>query len=319
MKMQDISVIIVSWNACSYLRNCLVSIQETGGELLHEIIVVDNASTDGSAEMVAKEFPDVVLIQSGENLGFARANNIGIKRATGKYLALVNSDVIVHKGCFQALARFLDDNPKAGLIGPHVVGGDGLLQRSCRRLPTVWNTICRVLALDSTFSQYSLFSGREMRHWRHDNQAEVEVISGCFWLARRTAVEAVGGLDERFFFYAEDVDWCQRFGASGWKVVFVPSASATHFGGASSSNAPLRFSVEMLRANVTYWKKHHGLMGRICFYLLTVFHHTIRVALYGLRALVSVAKREDSSYKCRRSWACLQWLLLGKQQRVETR
>jgi GT2 family glycosyltransferase len=316
MKAQNISVIIVSWNACSYLRNCLVSIRETGGELVREIIVVDNASTDGAAEMVAKEFPEVVLIKTGENLGFARANNLGIKRASGSYLALVNSDVIVHQGCFQVLAQFLDENPNAGLVGPNILGGDGLLQRSCRRLPTVWNTTCRVLALDSVFSQSPFFSGREMRHWKHDNQAEVEVISGCFWLARRTAVDAVGGLDERFFFYAEDVDWCKRFGDAMWKVVFVPSASATHFGGASSNNAPLRFSVEMLRANVTYWKKYHGFMGQSCFYLLTLFHHTIRAALYGLRALVSTAKREDSSYKYRRSWACLRWLVFGKQHGV---
>lgn len=311
--MHNISVIIVSWNACNYLRKCLLTIAATGSSCVKEVIVVDNASTDGSPEMVAAEFPAVTLIQTGQNLGFARANNVGLKRATGDYLALVNSDVELHADCFQQLIAYLEVHPDAGLIGPKVLGGDGLLQRTCRRLPTVWNTLCRTLALDGVLGRWSLFSGREMRHWDHQNLMEVEVLSGCFWLARKQAVDQVGGLDERFFFYAEDVDWCQRFRAAGWKVVFVPTASATHYGGASSSNAPLRFSVEMLRANLTYWKKHHGFVGQVAYYLLSLFHHAIRTVLYGLRALSGAGQRETSAYKCRRSLTCLRWLLGNKQ------
>jgi GT2 family glycosyltransferase len=311
--MSKISVIIVSWNACNYLRKCLTTIAATGGTCVREVIVVDNASKDGSPEMVAAEFPTVTLIQTGQNLGFARANNVGIHRATGDYLALVNSDVELHADCFQQLIAYLEAHPKAGLIGPKVLGGDGLLQRTCRRLPTVWNTMCRTLALDDVLGQWPLFSGREMRHWDHQDLMEVEVLSGCFWLARKSAVDQVGGLDERFFFYAEDVDWCKRFRAAGWQVVFVPTASATHYGGASSSNAPLRFSVEMLRANLTYWKKHYGLAGQAVYYVLSLLHHAIRAGLYGLRALSSTGQRETSSYKCRRSLTCLRWLLGNKQ------
>lgn len=311
--MSRISVIIVSWNACAYLRNCLASVRETGGGLVQQVIVVDNASDDGSSEMVLQEFPEATLIQSKENLGFARANNLGLKAATGELLALINSDVVVHRGCFAQLAAFLEDHNDVGLVGPKVSGGDGELQRTCRRLPTFWNTLCRALALDTMFSGSRLFSGREMRHWSHESQAEVEVLSGCFWMARRRAVEQVGGLDERFFFYAEDVDWCKRFRNAGWKVVFVPAATATHFGGASSARSPLRYSIEMLRANLAYWRKHFGVLGQLTYYFLTIVHHAFRFVLGGLRKISGGDPREEADYRFQRSQACLRWLLTGKE------
>lgn len=311
--MSKVSIIIVSWNAREFLRGCLKSIRSTANGLEIEVIVVDNASSDGSPQMVSAEFPEVKVIQTGENLGFARANNIGIKQATGEYLALVNSDVVVHPECFQKLIRFFDARQDVGLIGPKVLEGDGKLQRTCRRLPTLWNTFCRALALDGILSKWSLFSGREMRHWSHEEQAEVEVLSGCFWMARRAAVEKVGGLDERFFFYAEDVDWCKRFWESGWKVMFVPSASATHFGGGSSSNAPLKYSVELLRANVTYWKKHKGIVGAVCFRMLSSVHHVIRLFIYGVKSIAGGKHSETSLLKRKRSYVCLCWLIAGKR------
>ena len=151
--MKSISIIIVSWNACDYLRDCLDSIRQTGASSVKEVIVVDNASTDGSPEMVAEHFPEVTLIQSEENLGFARANNMGIKRATGSMFALVNSDVIIHPGCLETLAAYLDQHNDVGLVGPRVIGGDGNLQRTCRKVPTIWNTVCRILALDRIFPE----------------------------------------------------------------------------------------------------------------------------------------------------------------------
>lgn len=310
--MSDISVIIVSWNARDYLRDCLDSIRKTGGGCVREVIVVDNASTDGSPQMVAEKFPEARLIQTGENLGFARANNRGIKLATGTYLALVNSDVIVHAGCFQKLLAFLDAHPGVGLVGPTVLGRDGLLQRTCRFLPGVWNLVCEALALDRLFSRWRLFSGREMRHWPQNTRADVEVLSGCFWVARHQAVEKVGGLDERFFFYAEDIDWCKRFNDAGWKVSFYPEAQATHFGGGSSSNAPLRYSIEMLRANLVYWKKHHGVLGRISYRLLAMLYHFVRLVPLSLMRLVRVADSPAMRHKFSENFVCFRWLLTGK-------
>ena len=311
--MKDISIIIVSWNARDFLRGCVNSINETCQDLDVEIIVVDNASSDGSAEMVRATFPEVTLELTGHNQGFAQANNIGIKMARGEYYAFINSDVIVHPGCLAALIAFLQVHPDVGLVGPRVSGGDGKLQRTCRRLPTVWNTFCRAFALDSILGRWPLFSGREMRHWNHESQDEVEVISGCFWVARRAAVERVGGLDERFFFYAEDVDWCKRFRNSGWKVAFVPGATATHFGGASSSNAPLRYSIEMLRANLAYWGKYSGAPGKASFYLLSIAHHGVRILSRGLRIFFSNHPDAQTIAKFRKSLVCLRWLLTGRE------
>jgi GT2 family glycosyltransferase len=310
--MNGISVIIVSWNACGYLRDCLASVRQTGGTAVHEVIVVDNASSDGSPEMVALEFPEVVLIRAEKNLGFARANNLALKQATGSLLALVNSDVLVHPECFQRLAAFFEAHPAAGLAGPKVFGRDGLLQRTCRRLPTVWNSTCRLLALDRVLSRWPAFSGFEMRHWQHDRQAEVEVLSGCFLVARRTAVQQVGPLDERFFFYAEDIDWCKRFRDAGWKIVFVAEATATHFGGGSSANAPLRYSIEILRANLAYWKKHHGWLGRIIFYLFSTIHHGLRFALRAFLRIIGAGRSAASRHKLKEDVVCLRWLLTGK-------
>ena len=277
---------------------------------MREIIVVDNASTDGSPDMVAKEFPEVTLIRSGENLGFARANNLGIRRASSALLALINSDVIVHPGCFERLTRHLESHSEVGLAGPRITGGDGRVQLTCRRLPTVWNLTCCVLALDRVLSRWPLFSGFEMRHWDYTRQGEVEVVSGCFWLARRTAVEQVGGLDERFFFYAEDVDWCKRLRDAGWKIMFIPQATATHFGGGSSSNAPLRYSIEMLRANLIYWKKHYGLLGQSVYRLLSLAYHGLRLVPRVFARMVFTTRDGDS--KCREHFVCVHWLLTGK-------
>ncbi|MCO5050843.1 MAG: glycosyltransferase family 2 protein [Verrucomicrobiae bacterium] len=308
--MSPISVIIVSWNAQHHLRNCLISLRENGGGLVQEIIVVDNASADGSPDMVQECFPEVTLIRAGQNLGFARANNLGIKHATGSYLALVNSDVVVHPGCFEELTNYLESHSSAGLVGPRITGGDGLLQRSCRRLPSVWNLTCSVLALDRVFPRHPLFSGFELRHWNYDHLGEVEVLSGCFWLVRRSAVEKVGGLDERFFFYAEDLDWCKSFRDAGWKNVYVPQATATHFGGGSSANAPLRYSIEMLRANLKYWKKHYGGLGQCTYYVLALLYHGIRlVARFALSLGLS---DRNGNHKLREHFVCLRWLLTGK-------
>jgi len=311
--MKSISAIIVSWNTREYLWNCLNSIRKTNMSCVKEIIVVDNASKDGSPEMVMKEFPEVTLLRSEKNLGFARANNIAIQLAKGNILALVNSDVVVHPGCFEKLAAFLYQHDNVGLIGPRVLGGDGKLQRSCRRLPNVWNTLCRTFALDRIFPFWSVFSGFEIPHSKYDRVMEVEVLSGCFCVARKKAVDEVGGLDERYFFYAEDIDWCKRFREAGWKLMFIPEASATHFGGGSTSNAPLHFSIEILRATLKYWRKHHGIIGQVICYLFTIVHHGLRLMLRSMRTILGLCGSFDSKKKLHEDYVCLRWLLTGKE------
>jgi GT2 family glycosyltransferase len=310
--MKLISVIIVSWNARDYLRNCLISIRKTCESCVLEVIVVDNASNDGSPEMVKEEFPEVNLIHAGENLGFARANNLAMKSSNGAYFALVNSDVIIHPGCLETLVSFLEQHKNVGVVGPRVVGGDGNLQRTCRHLPTVWNMVCRVLAVDRVFPSCQLLSGFEMPHRDHDKYTEAEMLSGCFLVARKMAVDEVGGLDEQFFFYGEDIDWCKRFRDAGWKLMLVPEATATHFGGASSSNAPLRFSIELHRANLKYWLKHHGIVGQYIYFFLTTIHHGLRLIVRVLKSILGLGGSPESKHKLMEDIVCLRWLLTGK-------
>ena len=310
---KGVSVLIVSWNTRELLASCLTSIRESNPTCVVEVIVVDNASEDGSQEMVETRFPDVRLIRAGSNLGFAKGNNLAMQYAVGSMFALVNSDALVHSGCIETLADYLDQHREVGLVGPRVTGADGLLQRTCRHLPGLWNTFCRALVLDRVFGGRGIFSGYEVSPAQHELLHEAEVLSGCFCLARRSAVESVGGLDEQFFFYGEDIDWCRRFKDAGWKLVFIPQATATHFGGGSTSKAPLRYSIEILRASLKYWRKHHGVAGQAGCYGLLILHHGLRLlARSGKRAL-GLGRSPDSRYKLNEDIACLRWLLFGTE------
>lgn len=312
-QLKPVSILIVSWNTRDLLAGCLESIRRAAPACVGEVIVVDNASADGSPEMVETHFPEVHLIRTRCNLGFARGNNLAMRRAKGSMLALVNSDALVHGGSLEILSNHLDEHPDVGLVGPRVTGGDGLLQRTCRHLPGVWNTLCRALALDRLFGGRGIFSGYEVPPSRHERLHEPQVLSGCFCLARRSAVEQIGGLDEQFFFYGEDIDWCRRFKQAGWRLAFVPQATATHLGGGSTARAPLRYSIEILRATLRYWRKHHGRGGeRLCRSLL-ILHHGLRLIPRGLLHAIGMTNSAASQSKLTEDSACLRWLCFGTE------
>lgn len=303
-----VSVIIVSWNTRDILLQCLDSLSEQACRYAMEIIVVDNASSDGSAEAVAKSHPHVRLIRNTENLGFAKANNQGICVGAGRYFCLVNSDVKVLPNCITQLVDYCEQHQGVGMVGPRIVGGDGLLQRSCRGFPTVWNMFCRALALD-TLTKKKLFSGYALLHSAQDFLGAVDILTGCFWLVRRDALMQVGGLDENFFMYGEDMDWCKRFWNQGWHLVFFPKAEAIHYGGASSSNAPVRFYIERQKADLQYWKKHHSTLGMACFFSISCLHQLLRATGYFVAGFLRPKSRETYRNKINRSVACLKWLL----------
>lgn len=303
---------IVSWNAKSYLRDCLLSINKNSCEYLLEVIVVDNASVDGSPEMVAEQFPSVRLIRNSCNEGFAKANNRAIKACTGEYICLINSDVKVLDHCITRLVNFLGSQSSVGMAGPRIIGRDGKLQRSCRGFPTVWNMLCRSLALDTLFPNIRFFCGYSLSHWAHDTQAEVQILSGCFWIVRRSALQEVGLLDAGFFMYGEDMDWCRRFWKEKWKVVFYPESEAIHYGGASSANAPVRFYIEQQRADLSYWRKHHSLVAVVCYFLISCVHLSLRFVGYTVASSLSRKCRATYLKKMRRSLAALSWLFFRR-------
>lgn len=305
----DVSFVIVSWNAREYLRQCLASITPEACRFPFEVIVVDNASQDGSAEMVAREFPRVTLLQPGQNLGFAKGNNLGMSAARGRFLCLINSDVKLLPGCVTRLVEYCDSQAGIGMIAPRILGSDGRLQRSVRGFPTLGNMFCRALALDTLFPRTGLFCGYEMTHWDHGRTADVEILSGCFWMVGRAALAQVGGLDENFFMYAEDTDWCLRFHSAGLRLVYLPEVAAIHYGGASSSNSPVRFFIERHRADVQCWRKHHSPLSTAVFTGIMTMHLLLRCSGFALACLLTLGRKKPYRDKLRRNRACLSWLL----------
>ena len=307
----DISVVIVGWNARHYLELCLESLAAAPPCRSMETLVVDNASTDGSAEMIETRFPWVKLIKSGENLGFAKGNNLVIRQCQGRYIALVNPDVIVLPGCLDALADFLDQNPKVGNVGPRVLNPDMTLQSSCRRFPTLWNNFCSATALATTFKNSRLFAGEHMFYFPHDRTMAVDVLVGCFSMIRREAFEAVGLLDEGLFMYGDDVDWCRRCWKAGWEVVFFPGAQAIHDRGKITAPYPVRFAVAQQRSVLYYWTKYHGFWGVLGIRSIMFFHHLLRYTLAVLSGLAHSQERAQSDVRKQVSGACLRELLSG--------
>jgi len=304
----DVSVIIVSWNAKEHLLDCLCSLSHQSG-VVGEIIAVDNGSSDGSCDAVENQFPQVKLIKNGENLGFAKTNNIGIRASRGRYVCLINSDVIVLEDCIEKLIEFMDKNSHVGMAGPRILNPDRTLQPSCRHFPSIWNNLCHAVGLNKVFPKSAFFSEPLMRCWPHDKIRSVDVLSGCFLVVRREALDNVGLLDEDFFIYGEDIDWCRRFQEAGWDVVFYPEAQAIHTGGASSSNAPIKFYLEMQKADLQYWRKHHGSFGEAAYRITILLRHMLRVIARALEYCFCPSRRETIHFKLQRSFACIRWIL----------
>jgi GT2 family glycosyltransferase len=276
-----------------------------------EIIVVDNGSSDGTAELVEEQYPNVTLLRNQSNLGFAKATNLGIQASSGQYVCLINSDVVLLDGCLDNLIRYMKvpANRDVGIVGPQMLSADQAVRRSTMRLPTLTNTLCRALGIDRIPWLSLVCRGQLMSDFSHGRESEVEVLNGWFWLVRREALQDVGVLDERFFMYGEDLDWCYRFRSKRWRVLFYPEAKAVHYGGGSSSAAPERFFIEMQRADLQYWLKHHGSVALPIYYAAACLHHLLRFLGHHSATLLHSRRRALHNAKAQRSWAALTYLL----------
>jgi hypothetical protein len=304
----DISVVIVTWNGRDFTRECLESLARQQGGLETEIIVVDNASSDGTPELIRERFPNVRLIENAKNEGFAKANNTGIRLGTGKYVCLINSDVNVPPACLSKMHAYMEGNPDIGVLGPRMIGRSGQVARSYMRFPSVWNYLCHSLALDASFKRWRMFGGSMMTDFDNQRTQEVDVLNGWLLMVRRGALDEVGLLDERFFMYGEDIDWSYRFHKAGWKRVYFAGAEALHYGAGSSASAPIRFYLEMQRANLQLWRKHFGRVRSFA-YLATVWVHAfLRLLGHGARYCLRRSQRPDAAFKVERSLACISWL-----------
>ena len=314
----DVSVVIVSWNTQELVRQCLKSLESARTRLSVEMILVDNASADDTVKLVREQFPWVKVLQNATNVGFAKANNIGIGISSGEYIALINSDVVVPDGCLEKMVDYLNQQADIGMLGPKMILRDGSVGQSCYRSPTVWRWFCNAVGLNFFFGEDMAPGDSATKDFNHDKIREVDVLTGWFWLVRRKATDRIGVLDDQFFMYGEDLDWPKRFHDGGWRVVFYPEAYAIHYCGASSAQAPSRFYVEMNRANLQYFRKHHGLPGVVGFWLTTWLHQILRITGYCFVYMLNQSNRANAHYKVRRSIACLRWLM-GLQKPSEVR
>lgn len=229
-----LSVIIVNYNVRAFLENCLLSVQRACESIQNEILVVDNASDDGSVEMVKQKFPQVKLLINENNIGFAAANNRAIVESQGEYILLLNPDTILQEDTLRVMTNLFNKSPDVGLAGCKILNPDGTLQLACRRsFPTPWIAFTKITGLNVVFPKSKIFGKYNLAYLSPDEIHEVDAVSGSFMFVRREVIRQVGELDEQFFMYGEDLDWCYRIKTAGWKIFYVPSTQIIHFKGES--------------------------------------------------------------------------------------
>jgi len=250
----EVSIIVPSWNTRDLLSECLRSIAQTSTDLDCETLVIDNASTDGSDTLVRERFPQVRVIRNVENAGFARAANRGAAASTGRYLLLLNSDAWLQPGALRALLTLATEQPRCGIVGAQLRNADGSFQASHASFPTLAQEFLMLSGLGRAlygpwYPSHGPDAGRARR---------VDYVGGACLLARRAAFDDVGGLDEGFFMYAEEIDLCLRLRQAGWEVWYQPAAQVIHVGHASSRHRRTEREGDLYRSRVRFFRKHHG-------------------------------------------------------------
>jgi hypothetical protein len=267
--MIDLSIIIVNYNTCDLLRDCLISIFNNKGEIIYKVIVVDNASTDGSVAVVSAEFPQVDLIASRMNGGFAYANNLGLRHAgfnnngdlqpdAPRYALLLNPDTVLPPTSLTEMITFMDMRPEVGAAGPKLVRPDGSLDLACRRsFPSPEISFYRMAGLSKLFPYSRRFGRYNMTFANPNELLEVDSVVGAFMMVRREAIAQAGLLDETYFMYGEDLDWAYRIKANNWKIFYNPAVTVIHVKRASSRSSP-KAQIEFYRAMDIFYRKFYA-------------------------------------------------------------
>ena len=253
--MADLSILVLNYNTREHLRACLASL---GQPAQTEVFVIDNASTDASADMVAAEFPWVSLIRAPRNGGYAYGNNLALRRCQGEMVLLLNPDTLLPAGAIQTLVQKLRDHPEAGIVGPKLLRPDGSMHLACRRsFPTPPVAFYRLSGLSRLFPRSRRFGQYNLTYADPDQAMEVDAVCGACLLIRRAVLDRIGLLDERFFMYGEDLDWCLRARQAGWAVRYEPQVVVRHQHGAASRKRALRTTFHFFRAMDLFYRKHY--------------------------------------------------------------
>lgn len=276
----DVSIIIVSYNVSKFLRDCIASVKRE--TLCHyEMIVVDNASEDGSVGMIKKNYPDIKLIQNRRNIGFAAANNIGFREACGRYVFMLNPDTLILDRAVDKLVHFMDEHPNVAACGPKNLNPDMTLQYNCHHFPTLSMALITHLQLHRFFPQKRYFGRGHMTYWTYDRIREVDWITGCSFLFRREIIDAVGNLDEDYFMYSEECDFCYRMKKRNLVTVFFPEASIVHFGGQSGKGQNFPYAVinsslgHLFLSRYLFFRKNYGRTREVALRIIDLFYYTL--------------------------------------------
>ncbi len=285
-----LSIIVVSWNTRQILADCLESVYQYPPQDEFEVILVDNASEDGSAEMVRQQFPQVKLIESPQNVGFAEGNNLAVPLCQGEYVLLLNPDTVVKPKAFDAMIRFLDQHSEAGAVGSMLLNPDGTLQPSCHPAPKLSRELWRLLHLD-VLKGYGRY---HMHKWPTDAAREVDVVQGASMLVRKSILDKIGFLDGDYFMYSEEVDLCFRLQKAGWKLFWVPQSRVIHYGGQSTKLVATDMFMQLYLGKLKYFRKHYGSRAGFVYKLILLVASLLRLALIPLSWLQRPSTREKS-------------------------
>lgn len=276
--MIDLSIVIVSWNTRDLLKDCLNSIYYYTKGITFEVFVVDNASSDRSADMVRQLFPDVSVISNQTNAGFAKANNQAIRISKGRYVSLLNPDTLLIEDVFSPLIKYADTKEEIGAIGPKILSRDGKrIDKGCaRRLPNLYFEFCRLSGLSGRFSKTRIFGSECTYTLHHTVSRYVDGLSGSCMVVRRSTIDGVGLMDENQFMYGDDIDWCMRFLNAGWKIFYYADVSIIHYGGESAKQANLSTILQSEKARIYYYRKYHGKLYAFIFSLQISFFSLVK-------------------------------------------
>lgn len=299
--MIDLSIIIVSWNVAELLAACLDSIYAGLGELQAEVIVVDSGSSDPTVSMIRSKYPQVTLIEHGEN--YTHANNLGLAQATGRHLLLLNPDTEIIGDALARMVAYLDENPAIGIVGPYTRNDDGSYQSTRRRFPTPATAFFESTWLQA-YAPKNLLDHFYVNDTPPDQTMEVDWVQGSALMARRTVYEQIGGLDEGYVMYSEELDWCKRAKDAGWRVVFLAEAQITHYGGRSSEQVVARRQILFQQSKLRYFRKYHGALVAQSLRVFLLLSYLAQLAVEWVKGLLG-HKRALRQERVRQYWQVL--------------
>jgi GT2 family glycosyltransferase len=286
-----LSIIILCWNDLNVIDDCLRSIYATTHATEFEVIVADNGSTDGSIEFIRSKYSQVRVIENGKNLRFAKANNVGIRASQGEYVLILNPDTIIHEGTIDKIVALADLHPEAGAFGCRVLNSDGSYQACIRPFPSIRGEWIAALCLKPLGHISDWFQAGNYVNWKGETQRTVGWLAGCFILLRGELLKRLGGFDEQFFYYHEDMDLCRRVWQAGYSILYTPDVTITHLGGHSTSKRfpPIGFALDGQITRYLYYYKYEGEHGVKSARMVVLVSLTLRRVGYGLLELVRPA------------------------------